>query len=573
MSRSNILAGLAALLVALAVYALFSLKYIEQPVGKMELFFLKACETQHTDGIPKRHSNESVLLDYQTHLYPIVVGEMFRFLGPNCRGARIAGILFGAVSIVMVFLMIYRLLPGAPEERIALSWLGAMLLATSPASMYGFSSIDIDNGFLVPLYLATVFMMTQAFKRPNAPNILGVAAMVAAMIWAKVMNIPVLIVVPLIFVVFKGLKTSVKSKLILAFAAGFVLFFFTWYLYCSAIGLNWRAPFDYMMFAFKTTSGGTANSKTALISSIALNVLWLNPFFFILLTGGAVVRGLDVLKTFTIRKDDIFPLVGSMLVLGYMAIGGVISGFPRYACPAVPLGCIFLVMMAKRRGETLASGNAAMFAMAAILSAAIYYYLGDLIYLLRFTIRENSALMIGNGPAMKAAALKAVVSFACFAVVFAVFQFRLLPKKPLLIALAFMLGSNIATMVRYQTSGYDVGYQHGGRGTMEAVELVEKSAGPGDKMLLPVEIVYYLKNPDMKNAYGEMTGPELMLKKILNNDNKVFIYSIITQPLNSYAAYSRNPEFTAALNENYTLREVGTYKVWLRKEGSAVKDK
>ena len=196
------------------------------------------------------------------------------------------------------------------------------------------------------------------------------------------------------------------------------------------------------------------------------------------------------------------------------------------------------------------------------------FLVGDVIYVIRYSLRESLALM--QPPyqeIIKILASKAILFVVAYAILF-VACLRLSFKENMVgLLLIFAIGSNIGTSYLQSTADYYIGYNYGGKGTREAARYIRDKVPSKSIIIAPSELIYYLDLTNSKHISHPMWTDTDELKRRLTNENTSGLaYSITTNTVNQIKTISRDKTIQELLRENYNHTKIGTFMVWLRKE-------
>jgi len=197
------------------------------------------------------------------------------------------------------------------------------------------------------------------------------------------------------------------------------------------------------------------------------------------------------------------------------------------------------------------------------------FLVGDVIYVIRYSLRESLALM--QPPyqdILKIIASKAIVFVFAYAILF-VACLRLSFKENMVgLLLIFSLGLNMGTSYLQSTADYYIGYNYGGKGTREAARYIRDRVPSKSIIIALSELIYYLNLTNSKHISNPMwTDTDEIKRRLTNQNTSGLAYSITTNTVNQIKIISRYKTIQELLRENYDQTKIGTFMVWLRKEG------
>jgi len=572
-ARSRIAAAVI-LAAATALYLSLSIRPAHQPIARMELGWMGAAESYHREGVPKWYVKPWKFFNQQPHLYPMLTSAAFGIFGESVPAARGFGVLCGGITILMIYLMVKSLGRGDSPGRGIEAALWALFYAACPGVIHGFPIIDLDNSLLVPantlfcwmcaLYVSRAYDPADS-SRDDAWRAAGVAASFALALWVKITTPPVLAVMFLAAFASSDADKRRRSAFAAALAAGFLAFLASWYVYCSFKHFPFMPPFEYAVSQLNATSNYPASRPFTMISNAVQTLLWFNPFFLILFFAagaGSVVR---MVRTRRVGGDLLMYAGGAVVFGGYIVVGGAISGYPKYVSPAFPLMVVCAAAALPDAWRGVAKSGAAAVGIIAG-AAAAQLVAGDVIFLLRYTLK--AALVHGTPvlSAVSAPAMRIAAAAAIYGIVFAVCMKYVTVKNFGACMLLFAAGYSVAVSGQFATAGYNVGYNHGLTGTEAATALVKSNIRPGDKAIAPAEIVYYLHAPGVKYMDDRRwTDRAYMYSRIIDPSNAAVAYSVPTNAIDEAKFAASDEGLLHLLQNNYTRKTVGSYTVWIRK--------
>ena len=548
---------------ALGLFAILSLMRFHQPVAQDDLHWLVAAKTLHTDGVARQYAVPERVAGFSPHLYLGCIALMFKLFGVDESIARLPGLAFGLLSILMVFGLTRHFSKGSEIERTLRASTISLLCASSPALAQGSVIIDIDNTLLVPSLLLLCGAFAKYLQEERMRWAVLAALSVSVALWGRVTT-PALVCCALCGAVLLSRK-PLRTKLTCVglVLAGALLFVTTWYGYCRATGTPFAEPFRY---TWRTARRGIGPSLGAVLENVVYLTLWIGLFPLLLILKSVIERGRRFFKAPELRVEDVFLLGGGIPLLGYTLMAQPLFGYPKYQIPEIPLLFIFM-------GLALPAFEAAFAdlrpSFAVVLAALFVQVLtaGDPLYLLRYSLREAQAFMTPSaGEVLKTVAIRAgLFAAASFLLFKACSRFSAFRSRIGLLIL-FSVGSTLGLSLLQSAAGYHTGYNYGGRGTLEVARYVRERVPTEGVVLAPSEVIYYLALPNSRHLPNDLWSDVGALQQRLTDPRTSgFVYSIATHSVLQVRTISGSQSVQDILRRQFDHTKIGSYEVWVRK--------
>ena len=555
---------------ALCLFIAFSITRIQQPVAQDELHKFVAAKTLLTTGVPQRYAAPDRIQADSPHLYLRSMVFAFRIFGVSEIVARLPGVVSVLLAIVMVFFITHSLSKGDQNQRLQWAGLSSLLYASTPAVIQGSLILDNDNTILIPtvLLLCWSFIKYQQEEKVRWAILTGLA--MAISLWVRVTTPPIVALLLLLYVLIS--KRSSRTKLISmgAILFGTLLFLVSWYLYCKVTGVPFSQPFTYAIKSLQRKAQGPGGLTVyQVFQNLILLSLWLGIFPLFLLLFIMKRRCKSFIEDRILNLEDIFLLGGLIIIGGYMLIGGTVFGYPKYHGPGIPLLYIYIGIVLSQLKSNPGNHHLLKIVTIAVAVFAIQVFLvGDVIYVIRYSLRESLALM--QPPyqeILKNLASKAILFVVAYAILF-VACLRLSFKENMVgLLLIFSIGSNIGTSYLHSTADYYIGYNYGGKGTREAARYIRDRVPSKSIIIAPSELIYYLNLTNSKHISNPIwTDTDELKRRLINENTSGLAYSITTNTVNQIKIISRDKTIQELLRKSYDQTKIGTFMVWLRKE-------
>jgi hypothetical protein len=567
--RRSILQSYALLVFSIIFFLGVTIPRIHQPAARDEMCWIVGSKTFYEGGTPIYFIDGS---PFNLHpiLYPKLISIAFHFFGVRDTVTRGTGLFLGVLSILLVFIAVRSFAAGTIVDRSRFAALGSFLLASAIVTVQGFSLVIEDTTVLVPTSIFLHWCYVKFLKEEKARWAVLAGLAITIAMWGKLTSPPFFVLLFIVFVLVFPISLRSKGLFIGIFSLGIGLFLATWYWYCQVNDILFSRPFTY---AFGRLLGGVEGStrhvsfmKTAVESGVAES-LWLGGIFVLLFLWMLIARGRLFFRNFKLLPEDIFLLSGVGLYCGFNLINGASYGFPRLMAPAFPLLCIFIVLQLSRSQFRWGSVRFPQLIMVVAGAAIIQVYLGDLVYVYRYSLREAAALSLPLSPIFKNILLRLIPSLAAFLVLFALCYKYLLKKQAAVILILFAIGANTALSVMYAAAKYSTGFNHGARGTYEAVRYIRNSVPRTASIIAPGEIIYYLNMPNAIHGYSPMFKEKtILIPELLKPNTYGLTYNICFNTINEVKLMQTDPDIQAELKKDYRFKKIGNNYIWIRKK-------
>ncbi len=555
----NLALGAAAVVASAVAFYLFSfLCRMGQPVAKDELHWLVAAQSLILIGKPIVYFQPENLLLHSPTLYLHSIQWAFGFFGMHDSVARLPGILSGLFALALVFM-------------ITKNALITLLYATTPAMIQGSVILENDNHMLIPAVLFLFLSFVKYHEKQEMKWAFLTVLATTLALWVRITT--PLIAVGILWLFALMLKSSFKAKIVSMAATllGIAVFALSWFVYCRVHGYPSLFLWDYtlFMFLFRTSSeGGFRFDK--LLQGLVYFTFWLGPFVTAFFLSVVLKRMIDFCHQRKLGLEDAFLIGGVGIVILYTLVGGLPFGFPKYQSPGIALMMVFGGLAVKRMGNpvfpSVSFGKILLIAGTAFLIH--FLTLGDPLYVLRYSLREAAV----SAPAVYKGLIKMLVMKTAFYLVFFAALGVVCWKKGLIrnflpLLIIFSIGSNLAMGILQNTSPYNTGYNYGIRGTIDSARFIRENTKPGDFVVVPSEIVYYMKLPLSYHLPERVwKNPQELTRLVADPGTTAFAYSIAINTVDQIRGISRYEPLEHLLKEEFTFRPIGSFQIWIRKK-------
>ncbi|OVE78099.1 hypothetical protein BVX98_01420 [bacterium F11] len=273
-------------------------------------------------------------------LYDYVLALHFRLFGGDTVAARLIGVSFFFITLLLIFVLSQQLFPGRTGQLIGV--FATLLYAMNPFIVQHSLLLTSDTSLLPVTLLIFVCVFLHFGSRPSWKSTVSLSLSFAFCLWAKEVT-PFFLLIGMFLYVWHS--QNFKSALIVTSKVGLfgvLLFGLTWILYCNATGLP---PLIFVKFslldkALSPEFNQEHRSLNAMIYKFSFVIRWLTPAFFCLLIM-ALLRRVTLLWRFP-KKGAPTDFLWIFLILF-----GAITNFhmyanPRYQFPIYGMGVILI---------------------------------------------------------------------------------------------------------------------------------------------------------------------------------------------------------------------------------------
>lgn len=551
------------------LFTALSLAHIRQPIAEDDLNYLIAAETLYTTGTAIHFELHERINTYSPELYLQLLVGVFRLLGVSVPVARLPGIVSGLLSLALVFFITRTLAYGSLSVRLQWAATVCLLYAVTPGFIQSVHILAIDNTILVPsvLLLCWSFVEYLNEQRTGWAVLTGLAMTIA--LWGRVTTPPVIACVMSVCALASRHNSKTKVIAVGALLAGALVFLLSWYWYCQAQRVPFDGPF---LYAFGSISGKAEKwALLPIMQNLLYVVLWIGVFSMLLILYALSMRMEAFIAERCVADSDVFLLCGLSLFLGYLFIGGVIFGYPKYHAPAIPLLYIFAGITLSRHlrasGYPLEGKEGLALLVAGIACLLQMLILGDGLYLIRQQLREALTFTPLSYLEVLRGIIGKTVMFAAATALLWVVAARMSFRTVAGLLLALSVGCNLGLSLLHSWADYQTGFNHGGRGTVETAEYIRARIPVDGRIIVPHEVNYYLQLPESPYWHGDIWSNTTKLKEQLAERNTWgLVYSLTTNTIQQVQAILGDRSLQEWLGQRYDHALVGTYHIWIRKD-------
>ena len=324
---------------------------------------------------------------------------------------RLLGYFSHLITAILLFYCMRLILRERKESYSP--YIACAIYLTHPLTIQSSLILDIDTTLLVP----AVFLLTYIFVTIQKPSLLSYICSTFLAFSTK-LTTPIPIV---LMGIASRLRSDSRKKILFAgLILGFLFTTIFIYMISKYLGTSWCDPFRYVFNAFLNKS-----NKNLLDISIALirTVLWFSPYLILL----SIIMLPDIYhENETIQIKWIALLIGGVF-FGYLFIGGVLHGFPKYHVPILSL-IIFLIFLNSRINIELNFINVSVLIIFICISVFFFLLIApDPLLLVNYDLR-NYMLDGFGGKEVIQKAIIFITGFTALPIVFFIINKRVMGK-------------------------------------------------------------------------------------------------------------------------------------------------
>lgn len=406
-------------------------------------------------------------------LYIYLVALPVTLFGATPAVLRGVGLLAGLVSGLLTYLIARDITRGPTPMRHAAGLIAAGLVLVCPLYVQSTLILDIDFALLLPLMLGFVLAYLRLRDRPGA---VALAPLFAVLLWTKMTNPPVLVVVAAVWQALRGAWRRALVHTVVIGGGGALLFGLTWLALARVLGFPLDMPFGVNAVEWQDSSDIARRayvSVGAFAEALAPTVLWIGPGLVAFGSLAAIVRGADLLRTWRFVKADLLVGLLIVFVLGY--INKNAGWFPKYEVVLVPVLACLVAPLAAAAWCAAPRLSSVLAALAAIGSALVT----------RSLVRDTWALDRTWALSQDAALALVLLVAGCLGV-------GMVTRRPGPAVCAGLIGLSLGWSGGLdqiqQRAPYATTYWYGTRGVADAAAWVDAHVDPNETYLAPKEV-------------------------------------------------------------------------------------
>lgn len=560
---------------AMVFFVILTLDRLRQLVPADDLWYLVSAKTLFSHHVLLDNLRFSALFldNLEPGLYLRLLVLAFRFFGESEMSGRVVGIISGLLSILLVAAITKYLVHGNESARKRWSAFSALAYALAPTTIQGAVMFQVDTTLMVPSLLCLLWATVRYLQEKRFVWAFAIVATTTVALWERLASpaVVILFLIGFIAAIREELKMKVAS--IISIVLGALLFWLTWIIYTQITRTPHRAQLDFTLLAL---TDRIIRELHQFFRGVIQFILWLGVFSPPLLVFVIWRRLRSFFLGSKVRPEDVFLLCGVFFLIGYLLIGGIVFGFPRYHSPFIPMfyvGAAIVLSRHKSDYSDLSLRYAAV--IGGIAFAVQVVAIGDPLYFLRYSLRE--ALAVGplqHQALLKPAVLKlAFLSLACI-FLWSAFLRSGLRKSIGGVLLAVFLGSSAGLSFLQATATYHTGYNYGEQGRMEAVKYISERTPWKSAILAPSEIIYYLRSPGAVYLSDDFWDDAAQIRERLADPRvSAIAVSVTGLEIGQVSRVFSDKEIVSILHHDFENAKIGSYFIWIRNGNSTLNRK
>ena len=494
-----------------------------------------------------------------------------QFFGLHDSGLRLIGIICFLLNLIIMYQLSLELFK---NKNIGL--LACLIFAIHPMAIRGSMILDIDNTILTVLLMTTILYFIKNIQTFNLKKGIFLILLFFLCLWAKLSTPLILMGSLVLFYILK--KDKIKTKQIFIIGLSAVLFFlFIWKLDSLVFNFPFSLAFNRPS---SVVSRGISGVSLPGIQELFLRILrvslWIGIYMMVFWALIIVKRIKEV--TFDKKEMDFRDLLiiySFGIFMGYTLIGGLSFGFAKYQYPLLPIVSIIIASTIKDFNLKSGKNHLTVFLIASLTLVIInVIILPDPIYQINYHLRKISIFSPD--------AIKGFLKFFGSGLAFGLFSLflamevvrRLIKEKSFwrpfcFLSLTFIILNNCFADIYLWKPPFFTTYCYGRNiGEFKEISNLCRNIAEKDKkakFIAPEDILYDAEIPVLVGYEELWNNRDRFLKVIKEKKVTVVIYAFTYNAVFSYWHIFLDPSVLAMLKENFTLRQIGEYSVWIRK--------
>ena len=555
------------------IYIVFVIFSMGEPLLGDSPYFLFSAKVFNNEAL-QSYFPQIVGVDHPT-LYVHILALVDRLIGLNPVSARSIGILSFIATLALIYVVAQNVFKEG-KNIFPVGLIAVFLYAINPMAIQGSLLPDNDTTILTPLLLLFIYFFVK-LKGKNRGFLLGI--FFGFILWVKLTTLFILIPAIFTFYSLRGkFREGFKESGLVLFI-GLVLFVISWGSYCYFTKRPYLFPLVHLRNIFLAGSPlfiySSGNKVILNTARIALRIiLYASPFYFLIFFKSFWYR----LREFILRRErhsvDFLFILGLTLFCAYLFVGGLTHSFPKYHYPFLSLSAILIAGFIADKVKFQRKHLLLYGLMAASIVSYNIFLVGDFLYFSDYALRES---LIMTGKITDEAAKNLVIQLVLYVFPFLLIFVILKVKKASLVfyrtVFIWTVASCLSMNILQARADYHTVYCYGGRGTKEMVSLVRKMKTRSKSIVTTQDIFYNIDEKEFLTSPGYRFPPAIFSssKKFMEviEDKKpdFVIFSISSNTVKQYQAVFNNLEVVNLLKKYFSREEIGSYTIWVRKEG------
>jgi hypothetical protein len=546
---------------------IFQLSHIQEPLtGDASYFISLAREMSGVQDYPYLDLERGIGI-WHPMLYQSILALIGRLFGPELLYFRIFGVLIYVVNTVLVGIITSRV--SRDSFFSAIPALACALFALNPLAVSLGIHIDIDNSILTTAMLLFLLTFVSTDKTAPGRRIVLLSACFALALFCKLTTPLLLIGALFIYFACIGNYRDACLYCLGVLSIGAAMFMIGWLAMTQLSDYPFFSVFARIFHVFLEKMSASSGMMEG--ARFALSVVYFVTAPLLLVFAYITVRVALERKRHEEEPIIYIAIVGSLILIGYLFIGGLTYGVTKYQYPAVPMLAVVCACGLKRY-MGLPVGNKYLMSIFGLLAASLAACLlvGDPILHLNYDYKYYLFIhRISGGfsdgfftTILRDVSVYVLIPFAFFVGL----AFLKRKSKAFSILLFFLVLNGIvfslALYAQRITADYAVLYAYGGRGTREVWDMLAPGSRVfiGEGLICPPRITKAIEfvSPKRPDLSGDVIG------SIEKTSPDYIVTGITIDTLSALDTVYGSDAFLGYVKGRYRRVEIGSYTVWVR---------
>jgi len=561
------------LLFSICIYLFFAAFSFQKPIVADEVEYMTGCPELGLSMVIHTYK-DSPGPKYRI-IYPYILALLFRTFDVNPEVARLPGALSFLLTLILIYGLSIEIFLNRPnKEVIGLS--ACLLYALHPMVIQGSLILGVDNTILTPMIYLFIYAFIKTRNSSIFRRVLCLIIVLTMILWCKPTPLPFLVITVAIFsIIERGFRKG-GYEVSIIFGIGVCTYLLLWWIYSELKDLPFILPLINITghISCQHIPGTLFNRFYDLSLRIARLMTWVSPFFILLCI---IALGARVGKFWKERKSSLIDLLLIYfwaVFVGYILIGGITFGFPRYHFSMLPaLAIISSYTIFKFVDEI----NKKHLILSGILIPLIIIYdiiyVGDLVYSVNFKLKES---LLFYNISTKIAVLKYLCQLILYLLplIFSVVILKIVISRDKLIKIAILslficsIAASISLDVIQGKAKYNVGYEYGGVGYKEVIDFLVTQLRPNDVIIANESIVYNFNSSANSNSPYFSPSKYNEKESLINTINALkpaaIVYGITLNTVEQINQVFKSKEVQGLLQRHFQKTTIGSNTIWIR---------
>lgn len=505
-------------------------------------------------------------------LYAYLLALSFKLFGVSEVAGRLIGVL-GAIGTAFLIYWVARLLLCNYEYRDRVGCVACVLYLVNPAVIQGALIFDIDCSILPFFSMALIACFIWAAQRGDIRHFMAFGFLFCVALWAKLTTPVITVGVIWIYSLFDPQARGKSRHLILSVIAGVIGFLISWGVYAYLKDVPFLYPFDYLAKSFvsKQIQGSSWELFLLIVRALVRLALWWSPPLLVLSLLAIAKRTRILWSERKLLLWDLLILYTLAGLIGYIWIGGVTFGFPKYHAPILPVLSLLVAAYVVPIAGILTKRH--LLILGVMTLGAILYWgflIGDPLLTFNFALRDaiiHQPLRVNH----------VLGYFLCqellclLLLVIIVVTLRVWLKlydwyRSLVVGLMVVtLSASVAMNVFQAKADYLTRFCYGDQGTEQLLVFLKTHAAQGDVVVACRDIVFYMDNNSPYRSDKLWYSWEQFVRVIQRPEVRYVVYSVGHNSIQQYRATFFHPTVEKTLSSDFLRSQIGTYTIWTRR--------